>query len=82
MIDYDEQVLESVSVRRQRLLHALLFGDQRRRRRFDDGLKLALISAILGVIACAGCIGYSFIIDLFAGQQERLGAWAQAVSQR
>ncbi|WP_010525897.1 hypothetical protein [Nesterenkonia sp. F] len=63
-IDYDHQILESVAVRRTRLTNALLFGSERTRRSFDDGLKFLLISAILATIICAGCVGYSFIVDL------------------
>lgn len=74
MVDYDEQVLESVSVRRQRLVLTLLYGGERRRRRYDTGVKFALISLIIAAVICAGCVGYSFIVDLFAQQQQRLGA--------
>ncbi|GAB3193508.1 hypothetical protein [Nesterenkonia suensis] len=74
MIDYDQQILESVAVRRDRLLKALLFGGERTRRRYDDGMKLLLISAIIATLICAGCVGYSFIIDLFAQRQaQRIG---------
>lgn len=73
MIDYDQQILESVSVRRTRLLKALLFGGERTRRKYDDGMKMLLISAVIGAIICAGCVGYSFIIDLFAQQENGMG---------
>lgn len=71
MIDHDQQILESVSVRRDRLLKSLLFGADRTKRRYDDGLKFLLISAIIATLICAGCVGYSFIVDLFAQQQEQ-----------
>lgn len=71
MIDHDQQILESVSVRRDRLLKSLLFGAERTKRRYDDGLKFLLISAIIATLICAGCVGYSFIVDLFAQQQEQ-----------
>lgn len=72
-IDYDHQILESVAVRRTRLLKALLFGQERTRRLFDDGRKYLLISAIIATIICAGCVGYSFIIDLFAQSDRDFG---------
>lgn len=73
MLDHDQQILESVSVRRDRLLRALLFAHQRTRRKYDDGLKFLLISAVIAAIICAGCIGFSFIINLFSEQQDRTG---------
>lgn len=68
-IDYDHQILESTSVRRARLTKSFLFGAERTRRLFDEGLKFLLISTIIGAVICAGCVGYSFIIDLFANQE-------------
>lgn len=73
MIDYDQQILESVSVRRDRLLKAMLFGAERTRRKYDDGTKLLLISAVIAAIICAGCVGYSFIINLFSQQENNTG---------
>lgn len=72
-IDYDQQILESVAVRRSRLLKAMLFGQERTRRVFNDGLKFLFISAIITTIICAGCIGYSFIINLFAESNFDMG---------
>lgn len=72
-IDYDQQILESTAVRRARLTKSFLFGPERTRRHFDEGLKFLLISAVLGVIISAGCIGYSFIINLFASQENGPG---------
>ncbi|MCO1337318.1 hypothetical protein BJH93_00155 [Kocuria polaris] len=71
--DYDQQILESVSVRRDRLLKSLLFGAERTRRTYSDGAKLLLIGIVIAAIVCAGCIGYSFVVDLFAQQQNRTG---------
>ncbi|WP_010524427.1 hypothetical protein [Nesterenkonia sp. F] len=65
-IDHDEKILESVSVRRHRLLKALLHGRERTRRRYDVGVRTTLISLVLAALLCAGCVGYSFITDLFA----------------
>ncbi|GAA1825393.1 hypothetical protein [Nesterenkonia flava] len=71
MIDYDQQILESVAVRRNRLLRALLFSDQRRIRRYDDGIKQILISAVVAAVLCAGCVGFSFLTDMFADYQQQ-----------
>lgn len=77
--DYDQQILESVSVRRDRLLKSLLFGSERTRRTYSDGAKLLLIGIVIAAIVCAGCIGYSFIVDLFAQQQNRTGLASAAI---
>ncbi|WP_189349720.1 hypothetical protein [Zhihengliuella salsuginis] len=71
--DYDQQILESVSVRRDRLLKSLLFGAERTRRTYSDGARLLLIGIVIAAVVCAGCIGYSFVVDLFAAQQDRTG---------
>ncbi|GAA1113383.1 hypothetical protein [Nesterenkonia jeotgali] len=76
MIDHDQQILESVSVRRHRLLKALLYGQERTRRKYDDGVKLLLIGAVVATLICAGCVGYSFIVNLFAQQEARMGAFS------
>lgn len=68
-VDYDEKILESVSVRRHRLLKALLHGPERTRRRYDEALKTTLISMLLAVLICAGCVGYSFVTGLFADRE-------------
>lgn len=74
MLDYDEQILESVSVRRQRLTLALLHGVNRRHRKYNLGIKHAIVSLVIAALICAGCVGFSFIVSLFAQQQERLNA--------
>jgi len=79
--DYDQQILESVSVRRDRLLKSLLFGAERTRRTYSDGAKLLLIGIVIAAIVCAGCIGYSFVVDLFAQQQDRTGLALPAVGR-
>ncbi|MEH0059776.1 MULTISPECIES: hypothetical protein [Auritidibacter] len=70
MLDHDEQLLESLSVRRQRLTMAFLFGRERRNRKYNNGIKHAIISLVVAALICAGCVGYSFIMHLFQ-QQER-----------
>ncbi|MFI9806670.1 hypothetical protein ACIHEJ_20310 [Streptomyces sp. NPDC052301] len=59
--DYDSQLLESVSVRRRRLRDALLFGAQRQRRTLDERLGKAFAGIVLAAVACAGCVGWSFL---------------------
>ncbi|GAB3179437.1 hypothetical protein GCM10027060_07140 [Nesterenkonia halophila] len=79
-IDHDEKILESVSVRRHRLLKALLHGRERTRRHYDVGVRTILISLVLAALLCAGCVGYSFIADLFADREAARSAPASPVA--
>jgi hypothetical protein len=69
--DYDTQLLESVAVRRRRLRDALLFGALRARRTLDEGLVKAFIGLVIAAVLCAGSVGWSFIQQQRAIQQER-----------
>ena len=72
MQNHDEQILESVAVRRQRLSLALLYGSDRRRRTFMTGIKHVVIGLIIAALICAGCVGFSFISSLFKKEKERM----------
>lgn len=72
MQNHDEQILESVAVRRQRLSLALLYGNDRRRRTFMTGIKHVVIGLIIAALICAGCVGFSFISSLFKKEKERM----------
>jgi hypothetical protein len=65
--DYDVQLLESVAVRRRRLLGALLRGTLHTRRGFDDNVKRGAIGALLAAVLCAGCVGWSFVQHRLTG---------------
>ncbi|MBR8740982.1 TNT domain-containing protein [Nocardiopsis sp. MG754419] len=67
--DYDNQLLESVAVRRQRLREAVLFGGQRTKRRLDEGMGKIVISACLAAVACAGTVGWSFVSNTLGNQR-------------
>lgn len=67
--DYDNQLLESVAVRRQRLREAVLFGGQRTKRRLDEGVGKIVISACLAAVACAGTVGWSFVSNTLGSQR-------------
>lgn len=67
--DYDNQLLESVAVRRQRLREAVLFGGQRTKRRLDENFGKITISACLAAVACAGTVGWSFVSNTLSGQR-------------
>jgi hypothetical protein len=59
--DPDKQLLESVETRRARLTSAFLHGDLAGRRKVSDNVKRLVGSIVLAAVACAGCVGYSFV---------------------
>ncbi len=69
--EYDTQLLESVAVRRNRLRESLLWGRERRARATMDNLKRLTVSVVLAAVACAGCVGWSFLQDLLAEREQR-----------
>lgn len=72
--EYDAALLESVAVRRGRLRESLLWGQERRARATMDNIKRLGLSVVLAAVACAGCVGWSFLQDVLADQQQRQGA--------
>ncbi len=63
---YDEQLIDAVAVRRQRIESALMFGDQRLRRTWSDRTRTFVLAAFLAVIAAAGCVAVSFVTHLLS----------------
>lgn len=70
--EYDAQLLESVAVRRNRMRDSLLWGRERRERATMDNIKRLTISVVLAAVACAGCVGWSFLHNALAAQQQKL----------
>ncbi|MFE0807227.1 hypothetical protein ACFW4M_06610 [Streptomyces sp. NPDC058794] len=66
--DYDNQLLESVSVRRRRLRDALLFGTQRQRRSVDERLGKVVAGIVIAAVVSAGCVGWSFVVHRVMGE--------------
>lgn len=64
--DYDVVLLETVKTHRARLQAAFLFGEVSERRATTDNLRRFLTGVILAAVACAACVGTSFVIDLLA----------------
>jgi len=62
----DDVRLESVQAHRKRLRQAFLLGGVEQRREIDDGVKSLVVSVVLAGVACAGCVGYSFVSHLLA----------------
>ncbi|MEV0178408.1 hypothetical protein AB0I54_03730 [Streptomyces sp. NPDC050625] len=66
--DYDNQLLESVSVRRRRLRDALLFGAKRQRRSLDERVGKTFAGVVIAAVLCAGCVGWSFVSHRVIGK--------------
>ncbi|MEU6553163.1 hypothetical protein ABZ915_23185 [Streptomyces sp. NPDC046915] len=66
--DYDNQLLESVSVRRRRLRDAVLFGAQRQRRSLDERVGKVFAGVVIAAVVCAGCVGWSFVSHRVIGK--------------
>ena len=64
----DSLLLESVATHRARLRSAFLLGWLVDRRQVNDNVKRFIGSVVLAAVACAGCVGYSFVVDALARQ--------------
>jgi hypothetical protein len=69
--DYDNQLIESVTVRRHRLLAALLFGENPHERRWMDSLRLFILSVAAAAVIASVCVGYSFVSNLLADNRAK-----------
>jgi len=79
--EYDAQLIESVGVRRARMRDLLLWGKDRRARATGDGLKWLRIGMILAAVACAVCVGWSFVQNMIAEQNAARQRPAPTVSR-
>ena len=79
--DYDNQLLESVAVRRRRLRDALLFGAQRQRRSVDERIGKAFTGVVIAAVVCAGCVGWSFVSHRVIGKSPYGSASVPPASQ-
>lgn len=68
--EYDAQLLESVSARRHRMRESLLWGRERRARATLDNIKRLGLGMVLAAVACAGCVGWSFLQDMLAARAQ------------
>ncbi|MFC0249113.1 hypothetical protein ACFFIO_11460 [Citricoccus parietis] len=63
-MDFDSQLIESVEVRRERLSASFLFGLNPTERRWKDRTNFFVYGLILAALACAFCVGISFIVNI------------------
>ncbi|OMH31310.1 hypothetical protein [Tersicoccus sp. Bi-70] len=80
--DYDSQLIESVAVRRSRLLTALLYGSNPLQRRWADGVRTFFYSVAVAALVAAVCVGYSFVSNLLAQQNAKQQQQEQEQQQR
>ena len=60
----DVVLIEQAKIQRMRLGAALLYGHIDERRTVNDHLKRLIGSLIVAAVACAACVGTSFVIQL------------------
>jgi alkylhydroperoxidase/carboxymuconolactone decarboxylase family protein YurZ len=65
----DDIRLESAQAHHQRLRLAFLLGRIDRRRQIDNGLRTLITSVVLAGVACAGCVGFAFVMQALARSQ-------------
>ena len=71
MQDEDQQLLESMALRRDRLVAASLQGPDRGRRNYRDNLRSAFIGVVLAALISAGCVATSFVTDLLGRERAK-----------
>ena len=69
--DYDNQLIESVAVRRSRLTTALLYGNNPLQRRWKSSVRTFFFSVALAAVIAAVCVGYSFVTNLLEDLREQ-----------
>lgn len=80
--DYDDQLLESVAARRDRMRESLLWGRARRRLGTVDNVKRFAVSLVVAAAVCAGCVGWSFLQHQLSAQQQQPAPVRVTVRQR
>lgn len=64
----DAVLVEVARTQRMRLGSALLYGRIDERRTVNDNVRRIIASVIVAALACAACVGVSFVTDLLARQ--------------
>jgi hypothetical protein len=68
--ELDEQLLQSVGIRRRRLIESTLWGRSRSQLAMTDNITRFMVGVVVAAIICAGCVGWSFLQN--ALEQQRL----------
>jgi len=64
----DAVLVETARTQRMRLGSALLYGRIDERRTVNDNVRRVVASLVVAALACAACVGVSFVTDLLAKQ--------------
>ncbi|WP_404442039.1 hypothetical protein LG315_06730 [Microbacterium marinum] len=64
----DRTLIEGARTQRMRLGSAMLYGRRDERRTVNDNIKRFIGSVVVAALACAVCVGISFVGDLLAKQ--------------
>jgi cation transporter-like permease len=64
----DTVLIEQSKIQRMRLGSALLYGRLDERRTVNDYLRRLMASLIIAAVACAVCVGVSFVVQLLSDQ--------------
>lgn len=66
----DTVLVDQARIQRMRLGAALLYGRIDERRTVNDHMRRLVGSLILAAVACAVCVGVSFVVQLLSDQQQ------------
>lgn len=64
----DTVLIEQAKIQRMRLGSALVYGHIDERRTINDHMKRLMGSLVVSAVACAVCVGISFVSQLLADQ--------------
>lgn len=67
--DYDHQLIESVAVRRNRLVTALVYGANPYERKWKSSFRTFMGSVLIAALIATICVGFSFVSNLLATLQ-------------
>jgi len=66
----DTVLIEQARIQRMRLGSALLYGRIEERRTVNDHMRRLVASLIVAAVACAVCVGVSFVLQLLSAQPQ------------
>lgn len=78
MRQFDQQIVESVALRRQPVRNAVFFGQDRWRRQLQDHIKPLIMGVVFAALIAAGCIATSFVVNLIEKQKEEKSTRAES----
>lgn len=81
MSDTDRTLIEATRTHRARMVSALTFGAAGRSRAVNDNVKRVVGSVVLAAVACVGCLGFAFVVNLLDGRKESQAEQAFAQAQ-